>query len=81
MASIHEALRPGGQVVVVDFHRIPGKSREWVLNHVRAGQEVVVKEIEQSGFKKVGEEKLLSENYLIRFEKKPREEKSKDGKE
>ena len=70
MASIHEALRPGGQVVVVDFHRIPGKSREWVLNHVRAGQEVVVKEIEQSGFKKVGEEKLLSENYLIRFEKK-----------
>src|SRR6516225_12320512 len=52
MASIHEALRPGGQVVVVDFHRIPGKSREWVLNHVRAGQEVVVKEIEQSGFKK-----------------------------
>jgi predicted methyltransferase len=78
MASIHEALRPGGQVVVVDFHRIPGKSREWVLNHVRAGQEVVVKEIEQSGFKKVGEEKLLSENYLIRFEKKPEAEKSKD---
>jgi predicted methyltransferase len=80
MASIHEALRPGGQVVVIDFHRIPGKSREWVLNHVRAGQEVVVKEIESSGFKKVDEEKLLSENYLIRFEKKPQEEKRKDGK-
>ena len=70
MASIHEALRPGGQVVVIDFHRIKGKSREWVMNHVRAGQEVVVKEIKSSGFKLVGEEKLpLKENYFIRFEK------------
>ena len=44
--------------------------REWVLNHVRAGQEVVIKEITQSGFKLVGEEKLpLKENYFVRFEK------------
>ena len=42
MASIHEALRPGGQVVLVDFHRIEGKSSEWVLGHVRAGQDVFV---------------------------------------
>jgi predicted methyltransferase len=69
MASIHEALRPGGQLIVIDFRRIEGKSREWVLNHVRAGQEVVTKEIVSSGFKKVGEEKLLKENYLLRFEK------------
>jgi ubiquinone/menaquinone biosynthesis C-methylase UbiE len=69
MASIHEALRPGGQVVVIDFHRIKGKSSAWVLNHVRAGQDVVVKEIKSSGFKLVGEDKLLKENYFIRFEK------------
>ena len=69
MASIHRALRPGGQVVVVDFQRIPGKSREWVLNHVRAGEKTVVQEIVSSGFKKIGEEKILSENYLVRFEK------------
>src|SRR5579883_327239 len=69
MASIHEALRPGGRVIVIDFHRIEGKSREWVLNHVRAGQEVVVKEIESSGFKKVAEKKLLKENYFLVFEK------------
>jgi FkbM family methyltransferase len=69
MASIHEALRPGGQVIVIDFHRIEGKSREWVLNHVRAGQEVVEKEIESSGFKKVAEKKLLKENYFLVFEK------------
>jgi FkbM family methyltransferase len=69
MASIHEALRPGGRVIVIDFHRIEGKSREWVLNHVRAGQEVVIKEIESSGFKKVAEKKLLKENYFVVFEK------------
>ncbi len=69
MASIHEALRPGGRVVVIDFHRIEGKSPEWVLNHVRAGQEVVTKEIESSGFKKVAEKKLLKENYFLVFEK------------
>ena len=69
MTSIHEALRPGGQVVLIDFHRIQGKSREWVLNHVRAGQEVVTREIVSTGFKKIREEKFLKENYLIRFEK------------
>ncbi len=69
MTSIHEALRPGGRVLVIDFHRIEGKSREWVLNHVRAGQEVVVKEIESCGFKKVAEKKLLKENYFVEFEK------------
>jgi FkbM family methyltransferase len=69
MASIHRALRPGGRVVLIDFHRIEGKSSDWVLGHVRAGQEVFVKEIESAGFKQVGEEKFLKENYFVRFEK------------
>jgi predicted methyltransferase len=70
MASLHRALRPGGQVVVIDFHRIEGKSRPWVLGHVRAGQEVFRKEIEVSGFKLVEQrQSMLAENYLLRFEK------------
>jgi ubiquinone/menaquinone biosynthesis C-methylase UbiE len=69
LASIHEALRPSGQLIVIDFHRIQGRSSDWVMGHVRAGQEVVVKEITSSGFKLVGEEKLLKENYFLRFEK------------
>ncbi len=73
LASIHQALRPGGQVILIDFRRIEGKSREWVLNHVRAGQEVVTREIMASGFTKIGEEKLLTENYLVRFKKVVRE--------
>ena len=69
MASIHRALRPGGRLVLIDFHRIKGKTNEWTWNHVRAGQEVFVKEIESAGFKVVDEEKFLSENYSVRFEK------------
>ena len=69
MASLHQALKPGGEVVVVDFQRIPGKSREWILNHVRAGQEKFEQEIADSGFQKIGEEKFLKENYFSRFRK------------
>ncbi len=71
LATIHKALRPGGKMIVVDFRRIPGKSRAWVLDHVRAGQDVVTKEITSSGFKLAGEEKKvpLKENYVLVFER------------
>ena len=69
LQSIHDALRPGGQIILIDFHRIKGKSSEWVMGHVRAGQEVFVREIVSAGFKVIGEEKLLKENYFVRFEK------------
>jgi ubiquinone/menaquinone biosynthesis C-methylase UbiE len=80
MRSIHRALRPGGQVVLVDFKRIPGVSSDWVLGHVRAGQEVFTREVVASGFKVVGEEKLLKDNYLVRFEKVAAAEDQQPGK-
>ena len=67
--TIHKALKPGGQLVVIDFIRIEGKSSAFIMGHVRAGQEVFTKEILASGFKAVGEEQLLKENYFVRFEK------------
>ncbi len=71
LASIHDALRPNGQMVVVDFERIPGKSREWVLDHVRAGEEVFTREIVDAGFELVGRHDVpaLTENYVLRFRK------------
>jgi ubiquinone/menaquinone biosynthesis C-methylase UbiE len=67
--SIHKALRPGGQLVLIDFHRIPGVTKEWTMNHVRAGQEVFTREIESAGFKQIEDRKLLKENYFVRFAK------------
>src|SRR5581483_6096487 len=69
LQSIHDALRPGGQLILIDFERIEGKSREWILGHVRAGKEVFVREVTSAGFKVVGAENLLKENYFVRFEK------------
>jgi len=70
MTSLHQALRPGGEVVLIDFKRIPGESSEWTLNHVRAGQEVFTAEIEETGFEKVAEYPILEENYMVRFRRK-----------
>ncbi len=71
MRSIHKALRPGGQLVIIDFERIVGVSRDWILGHVRAGKGVVTDEVTSSGFRLVAEvdASYLAENYYLRFEK------------
>jgi predicted methyltransferase len=70
MRSIHQALKPRGVVVLIDFHRIEGKSSPWIMGHVRAGQEVFVEEILRAGFRQVDEKKdLLKESYFVVFEK------------
>jgi len=70
MSSLHAALKPGGRLFLVDFKRVEGKSTEWTMNHVRAGQEVFEAEVLSCGFKKVREhEDLLTDNYFIEFER------------
>ena len=74
MATLHAAMRPGGELVVVDFIRIEGQSRKWVIDHVRAGQDVFAAEIESAGFTLIDDGKdidFLEDNYLIRFRKNP----------
>lgn len=72
LASLHKALRKGGTLVVIDFERIPGKSRKFILGHVRAGKDVVRSEIEAAGFDFVEEADIsgLEENYFLRFQRK-----------
>ena len=67
LASIRRALRPGGTLVLIDFERIPGVSPAWILKHVRGGKEEFRREIEAGGFRFAGEEKLMRENYFLRF--------------
>jgi predicted methyltransferase len=70
MQSIYRALKPKGQIVLIDYVRIQGKSSDFVMGHVRAGQEVFTKEIVDAGFKQIEEKKdLLKESYFLRFEK------------
>jgi cytochrome c peroxidase len=70
MQTIRQALKPDGQVVLIDFHRVEGASREWIMGHVRAGQEVFTKEIVDAGFEQVEEKKdILKESYFVRFKK------------
>lgn len=73
MKSLHKAMKPGGELFIVDFIRIEGRSRDWILEHVRAGQEVFRSEIESCGFESIpmGENTdYLKENYIMRFRRK-----------
>jgi ubiquinone/menaquinone biosynthesis C-methylase UbiE len=71
LRSIHRALRPGGEFVVIDFVRIPGFSSPWVLGHVRAGEDVVTQEIEAAGFELIERLGFMQTQYYLRFRKKP----------
>jgi ubiquinone/menaquinone biosynthesis C-methylase UbiE len=72
LSTIHRALRPGGQLVIIDFERIEGVSRDWILGHVRASKQVFTAEIEAAGFILTNEHDLeaLEDNYILRFEKR-----------
>lgn len=71
LASLHRALKPDGELLLIDFKRIPGESSDFVMGHVRAGQEVFESEVVAAGFEKIGEVKdVLNENYFVRFRRK-----------
>ncbi len=71
MMSIHDAVSDGGRVILIDFERIPGTSREWTLSHVRAGKQTFIDEVQGAGFELVGERKIagFKENYFLDFRK------------
>lgn len=71
LASIRAALKPGGSFVVVDFDRVEGKSRQWILERVRADKDTFRAEIEAAGFRFVEDvsDTGLAENFFLRFQK------------
>jgi ubiquinone/menaquinone biosynthesis C-methylase UbiE len=71
LASIGQALKPRGRLVVIDFDRVEGRSADFVLKHVRASQDVFRKEIEAAGFwlEPVKNPPTFKENFFLRFEK------------
>jgi SAM-dependent methyltransferase len=71
LASLFDAIRPGGELILIEFERIPGVTPDWLIEHVRAGREVFRAEIESAGFVWKNEIKLsgLDDNYIFRFER------------
>jgi len=71
MASVRRAMRKGAVLFLLDFEKIPGKSRKWIIDHVRANKEEVKKEIISAGFLFKEEVKIddFKENYVLRFVK------------
>jgi len=69
LRSIHAALRTGGELVVIDFKRIPGVSGGWALDHVRAGEAEVSAEIEAVGFELTERLDFMQTQYYLRFRK------------
>lgn len=80
MTSLWKALRPGGQVILIDFDRIEGKTSAFFLEHVRAGQDVFTQEVINAGFELVNDHDVdfLKDNYLLRFRKVSRTATSSD---
>jgi len=74
LASIHRALRVGGVLVLVEFDRVEGKSSQFVLTHIRAGQGEFRREIEAARFAPDPTFKgpRLKENFVARFLKSER---------
>ena len=69
LASLYDAIEPGGELVLIEFHRIEGVTNEFIFEHVRAGREVFQAEIEAAGFRFEEEIPLegLDDNYILRF--------------
>ena len=67
LSSIHQALKPGGRLIVIDFRRDPGHSSRWVMGHVRAGRDTVIEEITRAGFRLIDDKPLLRTNYYLEF--------------
>jgi predicted methyltransferase len=67
LASIRQALRHDGELVVIDFRKQAGRSSEWVMEHVRAARPQVIEEIETAGFRLTQQYDFLRSNYYLRF--------------
>jgi predicted methyltransferase len=69
LATMREALRPGGRFVIVDYAKVDG-AKPFIQEHLRASPDEFRAEIEAAGFRFVRAADFLDENFLFVFEKK-----------
>ncbi|MDX2457232.1 MAG: methyltransferase domain-containing protein [Gammaproteobacteria bacterium] len=73
LASIHQALRREGRVIIIDFRRDPRISSNWVMGHVRSNKAQVIQEMQAAGFRLVDDKPLMRTNYFLEFVKHGKE--------
>jgi ubiquinone/menaquinone biosynthesis C-methylase UbiE len=67
LASIRQALRNDGRVIIIDFRRDPRISSNWVMGHVRGNKAQVIQEVQAAGFRLVDDNPLMRRNYFLEF--------------
>jgi predicted methyltransferase len=67
LAGIKNALRPDGALWLIDFDRIEGQSHPFILQDVRAGRQVFIREFADAGFELVEEAQVFADEYMLRF--------------
>jgi ubiquinone/menaquinone biosynthesis C-methylase UbiE len=70
LASMLDALRSGGEMLVIDFDKRE-ESRPWIQGHIRAPKETFRQEIEAAGFEFVEDVAIegMVDNFMFRFRK------------
>jgi len=68
LAEISKALRPDGMLMLIDFKRIDGLSRDYILKMVRAGEGTFTDEFLNAGFDLVERrDDMFPDNYMLKF--------------
>ena len=67
LASIQQALRSDGRIIIIDFRRDPRISSKWVMGHVRGNKAQVIEELHEAGFRLVEDKPLMRTNYFLEF--------------
>ncbi len=70
LADLARAMRPGGRLALVEFHRIEGVSSPWILGHVKLSREEALAEIGGFGWSNPTAIPIagLVDNYVVTFD-------------
>ena len=71
LAAIHQALRPGGKLVIVEYYKSPtAMPNGQAMRHIRLDKPDVIKEIETNHFRLVSErEQIQGSQYMLILER------------
>jgi len=68
LGEISKALRPDGMLMLIDFKRIDGVSKDYILKMVRAGEGTFTDEFLNAGFDLVERrDDMFPDNYMLKF--------------